>query len=111
MSWNPPERDWQYIRSVSDDLLAALCGRINKECLSILEKNSASEHDKYLALYQHVKKSDRIVADCFNDLKRSNLIMKLAVMQYHGVLKAEHIERLSPEMQKKLEALKSLDNL
>jgi hypothetical protein len=55
MSWNPPERDWKYIRSVSDDLLAALCGRINRECLSILKKNSTSEHDKYLALYRHVK--------------------------------------------------------
>jgi hypothetical protein len=37
--------------------------------------------------------------------------MKLAVMQYHGILKAEHIERLSPDTQKKLEALKSLGNL
>lgn len=110
MQWNPPERDWKYVRSVRDDLLAALCGRVNQESINILKKGSASEHDKYLALYRHVQESDRIIADCFNDLKRSNLIFKLAFLQYHGILKAEHVQRLSPETQEKLEALKSLNN-
>lgn len=47
MSWSTPERAWKYIRSVRDDLLEALCGRINTESVNILEERFASEHDKY----------------------------------------------------------------
>ncbi len=111
MTFFSPERDWKYIRKIKNDLLASLCKRINNESMDILREENASEHDKYLALYRHIKKSDRIVGDCFNDLKRSNLFMKLTHLQYHGILKDEHVENLSPETREKLEALKVLINL
>jgi hypothetical protein len=110
MAFSPPERDWKYMRKIKNDLLASLCRRINNESMDILREENASEHDKYLALYRHIKESDRIIGDCFNDLKRSNLFMKLTHLQYHGILKDEHLENLSPETREKLEAFKVLIN-
>ena len=109
MSRSTPERDWKYIRLVHDGLLAALCERINRQSSAILTDGDGSEHEKYLTLYRHIQDSDQIIADCFNDLKRSNLLMKLSALQYHGILKPEHIEELSPETQGRLQALKQLN--
>ena len=110
MSWSTPEKDWKYIRSIRNDLLEVLCRRINQQSAAILKDSFASEHDKYLALYRHLQESDQIIAECFNALKRSNLMMKLAALQYYRVLAAEHVERLSSETQKRLNSLKTLNN-
>lgn len=108
MSRSTSERDWKYIRSVHDDLLATLCKRINRQSGDLLADFVGSEHEKYLALYRHIQDSNRIIADCFNDLKRSNLIMKLAALHHHAILTQEHIGNLSPETQERLQALKQL---
>ena len=109
MSRSTPERDWKHTRSVHDDLLATLCERINQQSADLLASFDGSEHEKYLRLYRHIQDSDRIIADCFNDLKRSNLIMKLAALQHHGILTPEHIDNLSQETQEKLQAHKQLN--
>ena len=109
MSRSTPERDWKYTRSVHDDLLAALCERINKQSADLLASVAGSEPAKYLALYRHIQDSDQIIAECFNDLKRSNLLIKLAALQRHGILTPENIENLSPETQERLQALKQLN--
>ena len=47
-----PERDWKYLRSLKDEMLAELCGRINRESVEVLRREGRSEHEKYLALAQ-----------------------------------------------------------
>ncbi|WP_045210498.1 hypothetical protein [Desulfonatronovibrio magnus] len=105
MTFSPPERDWKYILKIKNDLLASLCTRINHESMDILREGKGSEYDRYRALYRHIEKSDRIIGDCFNDFKRSNLLMKLIHLQFHQILKDEHVANLSPETRAKLEAL------
>jgi hypothetical protein len=109
MSRSTPEHDWKYMRSVHDDFLAALCKRINNQSTALLADSVGSEHEKYLALYRHIQDSDQIIGECFNDLKRSNLFMKLGALQHHAILKPAHIEQLSPETQERLNALKQLN--
>ncbi|WP_157493125.1 hypothetical protein [Desulfonatronovibrio magnus] len=106
MAFLPPERDWKYIRKIKNDLLCSLCTRINSKSMDILRQGEGSEYDKYIALYRHIEKSDRIVGDCFNDFKRSSFLMKLTHLQFHGILKDEHIENLSPETRESLKAIK-----
>ena len=109
MSRSTPERDWKYIRSVHDDLLATLRERINQQSAALLASFDGTEHEKYLRLYRHIQDSDEIIALCFNALKRSNLIIKLAALQHHGILTPKHIENLSQETQEKLQALKQVE--
>jgi len=105
MTYPLPERDWKAMRRIKDDLLAILCERINKESLAILSDPGKSEHEKYLALYKHIRESDHVVAECFNDWRRSKLLIRLSAIHAHGVLGAEHMQLLSDETQRKLKTM------
>ena len=106
----PPtaERDWKYMKKVKEDLLATLCEQINGQSMNILKSEANSERERYGRLYQHVQDSDDIVADCFDDWRRSTLLMKLVALQRQGLLTSDHMQHLSEETQKRLKALKEL---
>ena len=109
MATTIPERDWKYIKKVKEELLSALCKQINGQAMDILKSEANSEHERYGRLYRHVQDSDGIVADCFDDWRRSTLLMKLVALQRHGLLTSDHIQHLSEETQKRLKALEGLE--
>jgi len=104
----PPERDWKYMKKVKEGLLATLCEQINGQAVDILKSEPNSERERYGRLYQHVQDSDDIVADCFDDWRRSTLLMKLVALQRHGLLPSDHMQHLSEETQKRLKAVRGL---
>ncbi len=91
------ERDWKYIRSIQDELLSSLCARINREAQAILLDPQSSDHEKYLELYRHVKESDGIIADCFDDWRRSTILIKIFLLREQGLLSEDHMRNLSQE--------------
>jgi hypothetical protein len=95
MSGTLPERDWKYLRGIEKDLLSELCRRINRRAQEIIQAKTGTEHEKYLALYRHMEESDLVVGDCFNDWRRSNLLLKLRYLQRHNLLGKEHLANLS----------------
>jgi len=97
MSQTISEKDWKYLRSIKDDLLDALCLKINEKAVKIVRAENMSDYDKYLALFKHVNDSDKLVADCFDDWRRSNLWFKLPLLQRHKILNDEHLANLSAE--------------
>ena len=103
-----PERDWKHMRSIHDEILAALCGRINSQSEAILKQGRDTPHKTYLDLYRHMQKSDDVIANCFNDWRRSTLQIKLSALHEHGLLADAQIMKLSPETQERLKALKEL---
>ncbi len=100
MATTPPERDWKYMRKVKKDLLATLYEQVNGQAMDILKSEANSERERYGRLYRHVEESDDIVADCFDDWRRSTLLMKLVALQRHGLLTSDHMQHLSEETQK-----------
>lgn len=97
-----PERDWKHLRSIEKELLAELCGRINRKALEILQTQEVGEYERYLLLYRHIEKSDKIVADCFNDWRRSTIMLKLLLLRKHKLLSAEITAKLSEETRERL---------
>jgi hypothetical protein len=108
MSVTLPEKDWKYLRCIEPELLSALCGKINQRAAQLLNSEFESEHEKYLALYRHMEASDRIVADCFNDWRRSTLWLKLPLLRRHGLLKDEQIANLSDAARELLDRIDRL---
>jgi hypothetical protein len=108
MAGSIPESDWKYIKGIKDHLLDVLCQQINRKSVAILTENKDSEYERYLRNFKYIQKSDRIIAECFDDWRRSSLMQKLIALQYHALLTEEHIEQLSDETQVKLNALKQL---
>ena len=76
-----PEQDWKYLKGIKNDLLEMLCQRVNDETLRILNDSSSSQHEKFLRLSNNVAEQNRVVADCFDDWRRSNMLIKLLVLR------------------------------
>ena len=103
-----PERDWKCMKRLRDELLDSLCKRINDQAAEILNGPEASGYKKYLKLFEHIQASDRIVAQCFDDWRRSTLFVRIHALQCNGVLEEKHIRLLSDETQQRLELMKGL---
>ena len=97
-----PESDWKYLRRVQGQLLEALCSRINGEASRIMADHSLNEHEKFLQLHAHVVGQNVVVADCFDDWRRSNIFLKLLLLREHRLLTDEHLSKLSAETQRRL---------
>jgi hypothetical protein len=108
MSDRPPEREWKYMRKIMPDLLNTLADRINQESLAILSEEATSAHERYLKLFRHIHDSDEVVAECFDDWRRSRLLMRLISLRRHGLLTDEHMENLSEQTCDTIKALKEL---
>jgi hypothetical protein len=95
MTRSIPENDWNYLRSIEVELRSYLCERINQSAMEILRSEFGSEHEKYVELHKHIEASDRFIAHCFNDWRRSNLWFILPHLRRHNLLTDEHITNLS----------------
>ena len=105
------ELDWKYMRSIYDELLHALCTRINDQAVALARSRLGNPHDRYLELFTHIKESDRIVAECFNDWRRSNIGLTIVMLRHHGLLQDAHVEHLNPDVQQWLAALEEREKL
>jgi len=103
MTGSIPEDDWKYLRKIQPEMLSSLCARINRQARVLLESQAEPEHEKYQNLYQHVKDSDRIVADCFDDWRRSNIWLKILALRHEGLLTDEHLIHMSDKVKDLLE--------
>lgn len=102
---NIPESDWKYLRSLKDELLNTLCRRINDEASRIITDSPSSQHERFLRLFKHVLKKNQIIADCFDDWRRSNIILKVVSLRQQRLLTEEHISKLSQETRQKINDL------
>ena len=103
-----PERDWRYLQSIKQELLDQLCQRINEKAAAIIAGPGGTSHEKSLRLYKHLQQSDRIVADCFNDWRRSTVWGTLHPLCRHDLLGDDQFEHLSEETQELIGALEAL---
>ena len=109
MTRSIPERDWKYLRRIQKEMLSELYFRINRKSSEILNTKEESERDKYHKLYRHIKDSDEIIGDCFDDWRRSNIGFKLLFLLRHNLLTEDRINGLSEEGADLIERLKTLD--
>ncbi|MBJ6727178.1 hypothetical protein [Geomesophilobacter sediminis] len=105
MALTLPESDWKYLKRIKDELLADLCRRINEKAVRIVQRPGLTEHEKYQKLYRHIEDSDKIVANCFDDWRHSNLWLKVVCLRKHKLLSDDHLKSLSGELRDRLELL------
>ena len=101
-------RDWKYMRTIHDELLNELCSRILTKDVEIAAAEQKRPHQRFLALYDHLRKSNRIVAECFDDWRRSNIDDKIVSLRYHGLLTDEQVKRVSEKAQDWLHKVESI---
>jgi len=100
-----PEADWKYMRSIQKELQDRLCGNLLDSFQKEMAENKSgrSTYDVYRAIYRLVHESDRIIGDCFDDWRRSNLFEKLLFLLKHKVISENELQRLTPETRERME--------
>ena len=94
-----PERDWKYLRSIQPEMLEELSHRICDEVRDVLAATRLSETEKRRKIYGIVHDRDSIVAECFDDWRRSRAYERCWALRKHGLLKPEHVANFTPESQ------------
>lgn len=103
-----PERDWKTLRKMKGELLEELAERVTRRSAEILESELGSALDRYRILYRHLEESDGIIADCFDDWRRSTLMKRILSMRQHGLLTDKRMELLSEEGREQVRSVEAM---
>lgn len=91
------ESDWRTLRRLQPLALERLCKRVLDEIGSVQHDSARTFHQRYLDIYRTVEQHDRGMAAIFNDVRRSNAMVKLALMRSSGLLEEPEIASFSEE--------------
>lgn len=102
---NLPESDWKHLSRLRPLALDRLCRRILQEAEAIIASAAdRGNHRAYLDLYQHLREQDRVVADCFDNWRRSQGFFLLSLWHRHGLITDEELAGFTPEIQERVAA-------
>jgi len=90
-----PERDWKLLRELTPVLLERSCGQFLQRATGIAATSSTTNHERYLKLYDLIKKQDREIALAFDDHRRSTAFMKILQIRKLGLFTADEFARFS----------------
>ena len=100
---NIPESDWKKIRDMKNQVLSISCNTIFEKIDQISCKRKDKEHESYLKLWKLLNKEDTKISIMFDDLKRSNAVMKLAIWKHNGLISDEKMAEFTNETQQSVE--------
>jgi hypothetical protein len=87
---------------VQTELLQTFCKRVNDKASRLLANSSLSEHEKFMRLFEHFIEQNQILAQCFDDWRRSNIFSKLISLRMQRLLTEKYFSRLSEETRAKI---------
>ena len=102
---NIPEKDWKQLKVLHDKLLTMACEKIFDEIEIMLKARKGKEHESYLKLWDFLQSEDKEIAIMFNDLKRSNAMLKLASWKRNNLLSEGDLKYFTDETQNYIKAL------
>jgi len=103
-----PERDWKLLRELAPGLLERLCGQILHRATDIAAISGATNHHRYLKLWDLVQRENRALALAFDDHRRSTAFMKILQIRKLGLFTADEFARFGEETQKRILAFESM---
>ena len=105
MSRDIPERDWKKLRSLKESALNIACERIFQKIEKLIASRGAESHKYYIKLWKLMREQDKEISLMFDDLKRSNAILKLAAWKKNSILSDDNFKEFTEETQKRIDSL------
>lgn len=100
-----PEKDWKMLSVLKENLLNSACETIFQRIEQLSSTRKGREHATYLELWKLMNQEDKVIAEMFDDLKRSNAVFKIAALKHHGVLTDDQLALFSQAIQDKVARL------
>jgi hypothetical protein len=92
------ESDWKYLKKLKPILLERACAQINKEAQTMLENGvDHDQHELYIKMYKHYDKKDDLIAECFNDYRRSKAKFRILSLVRHGIMSDDELQGFSDD--------------
>ena len=94
-----PERDGKQLRAIQSEKVALTCERILSAAESIAKQRKNNEHEAFLKLWDEANKGNELIAELFDDIRRSNALFKLIAWRKHNLLSKAELDLFSEETQ------------
>jgi len=108
---NIPEADWKYMRTLQPALLERLCERINHKTSAILNDSTRTAYERYLAVFKKTPKDDRVVADCFDDWRRSTIFTRILTIYWQGLFTENELQGFTQQTRERIDACRPITNM
>jgi len=89
------EADWKNFRQLRELALERFCKRTLDELQPILDNASRTYHDRYLEVFRVLNARDDVLADAFNNPRRSDMMRQLLVIVGLGLAEPGELDRFS----------------
>ncbi len=103
-----PESDWKIWRELQKLALERFCQRALNDVAKFKDAEGTA-HERYLKLYQLVKRRDRKLGEIFDGPSRSNAVVQLSLAVRARVVTSEELERFTEETRKRVAFLAGKD--
>jgi hypothetical protein len=97
------EQDWRSLRQMQPALLDRLCNRSLAEMLAILNDSSLPAHERYFKISTLTEARDLQISRLFDNIKRSNAVLRLTMMKNESVITNEDLANFSTELRSLIE--------
>lgn len=96
----PKESDWKHFKVVSEVALQRLSQRALDEVQVIATDESQTPHDRYLKLFDEIRKFDKLIAAGFDGFSRSKMMMQILHLRQLQLIEDDEFEKFSIDLQK-----------
>jgi len=101
------EKDWKILRGLKGELLERFCQLVLVSAGQIIQDDTKSQHARHLRLFEFIQTRDKALARAFDDITRSNALLRLAFMRQAELLTDEEFGLFSEDTREQLQALSS----
>jgi len=91
------ESDWKIFKQIKEKAIELFCTKALHEFEVIITDKNEHVHDRYARLYKQVKKTDKRMAQIFNDHSRSKATMQLIAIRSENLAEEKLLSKLSGE--------------
>ncbi|WP_226668835.1 hypothetical protein [Microbulbifer aggregans] len=92
------EADWKKVKKIKEKALEVFCDRALSDIGEAISKDSSTRHGKFLYVYKMAETHHKRLALIFDDLRRSNARVHLALIVSEGLVSTEDFSSLSEEL-------------
>ena len=100
-----PEKDWKLLRAMQEAKLNEACAEILSVVGEIIASKNNENHKSYLEVWEKVQSGNTEISVMFDDLRRSNAVLKLATWKRNGLLTESELNEFTEETQSSIKSI------
>jgi hypothetical protein len=91
------ESEWKKFKRLKEICLERYCHSVLGEAMNACQQDGKTEHERYIDLYQLIKKRDKELGKAFDGLSRNLAHIQLMTMYRMELVKDEELDEFEPE--------------